>query len=168
MFKSFGFYFILVLSINPASLVMASPIAELTKVGSAKLEVFFFDIYFSTLYSKNGKYNEDERPLALQIKYLRAINSDDLLERTEQEWQKLGYASENVQSWLQTLDSIWPNIKKHDVLTLRVKPNGHSEFFFNDAPIGVIEDENFGPSFLAIWLDENCSYPKLRKQLIGG
>ncbi|MDO6693953.1 chalcone isomerase family protein [Aliiglaciecola sp. 3_MG-2023] len=146
---------------------MANPIADLSKVGSAKLEVFFFDIYFSTLYSKSGKYSEDELPLALQIKYLRAIKSEDLLNRTKQEWQKLGFSSQDVENWLQTLDSIWPNINKHDVLTLKVGSNGHSEFFFNDAPIGVIEDQKFGPSFLAIWLDEKCSYPKLRKQLIG-
>ncbi|GAA6185633.1 MULTISPECIES: chalcone isomerase family protein [Alteromonadaceae] len=150
------------------NIVMANPITGLTKVGSAKLEVFFFDIYFSTLYSKNGEYAADNLPLALQIKYLRAIKSEDLLERTEQEWQKLGYSSQNIRNWLDELDSIWPNIKKNDVLTLKVNANGHSQFFFNDDLIGVIQDPKFGPSFLAIWLDENCSYPKLRKQLIGG
>ena len=49
------------LSIYPLGSVMANPIADLSKVGSAKLEVFFFDIYFSTLYSKSGKYSEDEK-----------------------------------------------------------------------------------------------------------
>ena len=28
-------------------------------------------------------------------------------------------------------------------------------------------DITFGKSFLLIWLDENCSFPELRKKLIG-
>ena len=42
-----------------------------------------------------------------------------------------------------------------------------SEFFFNGKTIGKITDRTFGKSFLRIWLDENCSYPKVRNKLIG-
>ncbi|GAC15892.1 chalcone isomerase family protein [Aliiglaciecola lipolytica] len=147
---------------------MANPVAELKKVGAAKLEIFFFDIYFSTLFSADGNYQENTFPIALKIKYLRDIKSKDLLERTQQEWQKLGYSDEDTQPWLEKLATMWPNINKHDELTLLVQSDGTSEFYLNDEAIGEIQDTKFGRHFLAIWLDKNCSYPKLRKQLIGG
>lgn len=146
----------------------ASPINNMQKIGSAKLEIFFFDIYYSELYSLTGKYSSDERPLALQIKYLRDIKADDLIERTQEEWEKLGILNEQTNAWVGQLKALWPDINKQDMLTIVVDQQGVSEFFFNDAPLGVIDDTEFGKSFLAIWLDENCSFPKLRKKLIGG
>lgn len=148
--------------------VMASPIQDLQKVGSAKLEVFFFDIYYSELFSEDGQYQPGTYPLALQIKYLRDIKAKDLIERTDKEWKKLGYTDEQTNSWLHRLEEIWPDIKEDDMLTLRVEEGGTSVFYFNNDPIGEMDDDNFGKSFLAIWLDEDCSYPKLRKKLIGG
>lgn len=160
----FGVFLTLLIAGN----TMASPIQDLQRVGSAKLEVFFFDIYYSELFSENGNYQPNDYPLALQIKYLRDIKAKDLIERTDEEWKKLGFTREQTQSWLNTLEQIWPDIDKNDVLTLRVEENGSSAFYFNDKLIGEMDDKNFGQSFLAIWLDEECSFPKLRKKLIGG
>ncbi|WP_343860484.1 chalcone isomerase family protein [Aliiglaciecola litoralis] len=146
---------------------MANPIGNLQKVGSAKLEMYFFDIYYSELYSANGKYQPGQYPLALQIRYLRDIEAIDLIEKTAEEWQKLGFSRDKTAPWLVQLDTLWPDIKKHDVLTLVVNNGGSSEFYFNDKSIGKVEDTEFGAHFLDIWLDENASYPKLRKKLIG-
>ena len=37
---------------------MANPVAELKKVGAAKLEIFFFDIYFVSLTYENSLYKK--------------------------------------------------------------------------------------------------------------
>ena len=65
------------------------------------------------------------------------------------------------------LGNIFPDIKKGDTLLLNVSENQQSEFFLNGKAIGKIIDQNFGRNFLRIWLDENCSYPKIRDKLIG-
>ena len=137
------------------------------KVGEAKLSVLFWDIYHSSLYNKSGTYIADEFPQALQLNYLRAISADDLIKHTKEEWKKLGVSANHLDKWLPLLNDIFPDINKGDTLILIVSKSKTSEFFFNDQSIGVISDELFGENFLKIWLDENCSYPKVRNKLIG-
>jgi len=146
---------------------MANPLDELKKVGEAKLKVLFWDVYNSSLYSRTGQYQADTFPLALKIHYLRDIDAKDLIERTQDEWEKLGIEKAKFSSWVTLLRDIFPDIKKGDTLLLNVNENQHSEFYFNGQTIGKITDQTFGKSFLSIWLDEKSSYPKVRNKLIG-
>ena len=146
---------------------MADPISGLNKVGEAKLKVLFWDVYNSSLYSQTGRYQAGQFPQALKISYLRDIKAKDLIERTQNEWEKLGIQQEQFKQWIPVLTDIFPDIKKGDTLLLSVNENQESEFFFNGQTIGKITDHAFGKSFLRIWLDENCRYPKVRNKLIG-
>lgn len=146
---------------------MANSLADLKKVGEAKLKVLFWDVYNSSLYSQTGKYQAEQFPQALEINYLRDIDSQDLVEKTQEEWEKLGIKQEVFKPWVTLLTNIFPDIKKSDTLLLNVSENQQSEFFFNGESIGKILDPSFGKHFLRIWLDENCSYPKVRNKLIG-
>ena len=60
---------------------------DFSKVGQTRLSVYFWDVYDATLYSPSGKYKQDERQ-ALLLAYLRDIKAKDLIETTEEEWQK--------------------------------------------------------------------------------
>lgn len=146
---------------------MANGIEELKKVGEAKLTFLFWDVYQSHLYTATGDYHKDTYPVALDIQYLRDIKAKDLLDRTAEEWQKLGFQEAIFTPWLTKLATMWPNIAKKDELLLVVDKHKKSIFYYNGQQIGVLEDPAFGPSFLAIWLDDKASYPQLRKQLIG-
>ena len=146
---------------------MANPISDLKKVGEAKLKILFWDVYNSSLYSQTGEYRQEQFPQALKITYLRDIDAQDLIERTQDEWEKLGIKQKLFKPWIPLLTDIFPNIKKGDTLLLNVSENQQSEFFFNGKAIGKIPDPTFGKSFLRIWLDEKCSYPKVRDKLIG-
>jgi len=146
---------------------MSSPISSLQKVGEAKLEIIFWDIYFSELYSADGTYQPQTYPIALNIRYLRDIKAADLVEQTIKEWKKLGISKDKYEKWLPFLTETWPNIKDGDELLFKVNAEKMGEFFFNGNSIGQLEDPEFSEQFLAIWLDENCSYPKVRKRLIG-
>jgi hypothetical protein len=150
-----------------SGVTMASPIDELKKVGEAKLKVLFWDVYNSSLYNQTGVYQAEQFPQALKINYLRDIDAEDLIKRTQDEWENLGIKKETFSQWIPLLTNIFPNIKKGDTLLLSVNENQQSEFFFNGKTIGTITDKTFGKSFLRIWLDENCSYPKVRNKLIG-
>lgn len=147
--------------------LMANEIKELQKVGEAKLSFMFWDIYQSNLYTESGSYIKDTYPVALGIQYLRDIEGKDLLDRTEQEWQKLGLQQVTYAPWLASLEEIWPDITKNDELLLVVDRHRKSVFYHNGEEIGSLQDPAFGPGFLAIWLDEKASYPQLRKQLTG-
>ena len=146
---------------------MANPLDDLKKVGEAKLKVLFWDVYNSSLYSKTGEYQAEQFPQALKINYLRDIDAEDLIERTQDEWEKLGIKQVTFSQWIPLLTNIFTDIKKGDTLLLSVSENQQSEFFFNGKTIGKITDQTFGKSFLRIWLDEKCSYPKVRNKLIG-
>jgi hypothetical protein len=146
---------------------MANPLSGLEKVGEAKLKVLFWDVYNSSLYNQTGKYQVNQFPQALKIDYLRDINADDLIEKTQEEWEKLGIVPATFTPWIPLLADIFPNIKKGDTLLLKVNEEQQSEFFFNGKTIGKITDQTFGHNFLRIWLDENSTYPKVRNKLIG-
>jgi hypothetical protein len=145
----------------------AEALKDLRKVGEARLEVLFWDVYDSSLYSADGRYDPQQYPIALNIQYLRNIKAKDLIEKTASEWQKLGFDNPSASHWLDAIQDLWPDISKGDELLLVVDDDKTSYFYHNGEALGQISDPQFGPQFLAIWLDEKCSYPKLRKQLIG-
>ena len=165
----FGIYWFLAIlcTLVFSGVSMANPLDDLKKVGEAKLKVLFWDVYNSSLYSKTGEYKEEQFPQALKINYLRDIDAEDLIERTQDEWKKLGIKQVIFSQWIPLLINIFPDIKKGDVLLLIVNKNQQSEFFFNGKTIGQITDQTFGKNFLRIWLDKNCSYPNVRFKLIG-
>lgn len=146
---------------------IASPLESFKKVGEARLEVLFWDIYDSELYSQTGEFSEGDLPLALNIRYLRKFKASSLVDKAEEEWLKLGYSSEQTKHWLTFIDGLWPDVSKGDELLLTIDNNGVSQFFYNGEPLGTVDDTSFGQGFIAIWLDKNSSYPKLRNSLIG-
>ena len=102
---------------------MANPLDDLKKVGEAKLKVLFWDVYNSSLYSKTGEYQAEQFPQALKINYLRDIDAEDLIERTQDEWEKLGIKQVTFSQWIPLLTNIFPDIKKGDTLLLSVNEN---------------------------------------------
>ena len=112
-------------------------------------------------------YQAEQLPQALKVNILRDIDAEDLIERTQDEWEKLGIKKVTFNQWIPLLTNIFPDIKKGDTLLLSVIYNQKSEVFFNSKTIGKITDQTFGKNFLRIWLDKNCSYPKVRNKLTG-
>jgi len=139
----------------------------LLPVGHAKLKVLWFDIYHADLFSNNGTFTEIKGPLYLKLTYQRNIDKDDLLNETKIQLNSLG-ASEAVERWINQLNLLWPDIKKDDSLSFYLAPSGKGHFYHNGIYIGAMSDPSFGTNFLAIWLGEKSSFPKMTKQLIGG
>lgn len=139
------------------------------QVGQAKFTVLFWDIYQSRLLTSSGSFSalSAQEPILFEIRYLRDITSKDLVDRTVEQWQHIGEKESLYSEFIQRLAELWPDIKKGDQLSLLTSHDGSSEFFHNGKSIGVIEAKEFGPLFLAIWLSEKTSQPKLRKRLLG-
>ncbi|TOA00543.1 hypothetical protein CGK24_06880 [Vibrio parahaemolyticus] len=149
---------------------------EWETVGEAQLTWFVFDIYRSRLKAPNGQYlvskDVSPHPFALEINYQRDISKQQLLEVTDEQWQKLGFPKSNRQQWITQLSSVFPSIKNGDELTY-VTDGDKGQIIYRQAGtktqkmVGEITDERMNDAFLSIWLSPKTEFPKLRKQLIG-
>jgi hypothetical protein len=150
-----------------SSLTARGETDALQLVGEARLQVLFWSIYDSRLYTADGDYQPGERPVRLEIQYLRDIDAADLVARTAQEWEQLGIRHERQAQWLETMAALWPDIRDSDTLTLELDESNRSVFYHNGRPLGTVEDPDFGQHFLDIWLSPDTSRPELRLALIG-
>ena len=156
----------MLLCLTPA-VAAENPGAEMKLVGQAKLSVLFWDIYDSSLYTPSGRFEGIAAPLKLKLVYLKNIASSELVDATREQWQKLGLYRPDHEPWLQQLQTMWPDVKPGDSITLDWSSPQRSRFYFNENLVGSIENPDFGRLFAAIWLSEKTEYPKIRKQLIG-
>lgn len=141
--------------------------SNLQLVGEARLKVLFWPIYDSRLYSTDGGYQSGQRPLRLEIQYLRDIDAEDLVERTAAEWEAQQRTHPNQPQWLDILAQIWPDVSENDVIALELGEDRSSNFFVNGQPVGGIRDPLFGQHFLDIWLSPDTTRPGLRQRLLG-
>ena len=137
------------------------------KVGEARLKVLLWSVYDSRLYTPSGSYRDGDRPLRLEIQYLRDIKARALVDRTQVEWKAMGRSHPSQDSWLEELVSIWPDIVSNDVLTLELDSDNVATFRHNGRLLGQIADPEFGQQFVDIWLSTDSTRPELRLALIG-
>ncbi len=144
------------------------------KVGEAQLTWFLFDVYKSTLKAPNGKYQESQditpHPFALEINYQRDISKKQLLDATDEQWQKLNMSSDNRKQGIAQLETLFPDIKKGQKLTY-VTDGAVGKLYYDDlnnvTVLGDVDNEWLNDAFLSIWLSPQTEYPELRNQLIG-
>ncbi len=155
---------------SPLPKIMESQAHQLKLIGQTRFKKFGFHIYDASFWMQN---NEEGKELctnfcALSITYARNIEAIRLLESTEKEWKRLGFHKKYpVKTWLDSLDEIWPDVQSGDQLVVMTSPSGKTVFYNKDARLGELNDPEFGPAFLAIWLDEKSRYSKNRKELLG-
>lgn len=135
-------------------------------VGEARLTWGPWVIYDSQLRSPDGVYQGEGDNLALVIRYHRNIDSEDLIEATNDQWRHLGVSATKRERWSQRLEQIWPDVKKGDRLIF-VFNDKQGAFFQDNYQIGVLQDTEMSQTFLQIWLSPNTAYPDIRNQLIG-
>lgn len=138
------------------------------QLGSAKFSVLFWDIYQSRLLTSDGRppFSNHCQQALFEIHYLRDISQQELVENTISQWRHLALNESDYIDFVPLLESIWPDIKAGDELAM-LSGAGTTVFYLNQQSIGMIENQYFAKLFLGIWLDENTSEPKLRRQLLG-
>jgi len=163
---------LILLGLLPSAPALAlDPIAryvpDMKPVGSGRLSVFMMDVYDATLFAPQGILEKD-RPLALQLKYLRAIKGQNIADRSVMEIRNLGMRDEvKLATWHTQMRRIFPDVNEGVVLTGVLTETGESVFFESNQEIGRIKDPDFGTAFFGIWLNEKTSAPYLRKKLLG-
>jgi hypothetical protein len=139
---------------------------QLALFGSSTLHWFGLHVYEISLYTEGVPYTTNMTAV-LSLRYAISIKHKKLQESTLQEWKRVGQGTlEQREQWISQLDKIWPDIKSGESLSAFVKKDGPTTFYFGDNLLGEVADVAFGPAFFAIWLDEGCRYPKVRKELL--
>ncbi len=146
----------------------------LSALGQASLSWLGIRIYDAMLWTEHGSFQPRgfDQKLALRIDYHRNIDAARLADTTRKEWQKLEGEVDLPEEarrneWLAQVEAIWPDVKPGDYLVTVVEPGGACRFYSSRGLLGIIEDPEFGPAFLSIWLHPQTSRPELRAGLIG-
>lgn len=139
-------------------------------LGEYTFSKWWFDIYHARLYQTDGAKAAitAQQGTVLQLTYLRDISHQNLVKHTREQWQEIKLApSLPVEQWLQSLDSIWPDVQKGDCIAFKVTQDGAGRFYLGARYLGEIADPQFAKAFLAIWLGANSQYPEQRANLLG-
>lgn len=165
LFLIFWGFFSQKLSAGYDAVIQSIPDAQI--VGEARLSVLFWDVYDAQLYAPSGRWSE-QNPFVLRIRYLRKFSGKAIAERSVEEMRKQGFTDEPLlAAWYAQMQSIFPDVKKGDVLSAVFLPDQHTEFFLGNQSIGLIKGDAFIEWFSGIWLSEKTSEPQLRKALLG-
>ncbi|MFB2773706.1 chalcone isomerase family protein [Shewanella xiamenensis] len=152
---------------NSTATVDNSVTQDLVEVGRGEMDWLWFNLYKARLMMPTGQYQQGVYPQLLDIEYYRDIDAADLLEATADQWRHLGYADSDIGRWLNLLKGIWPDVTPGDHLSFKIIDANQSQFYFNQQPLGLIQEPQFAQAFLAIWLSTKTSRPSLRAQLLG-
>lgn len=135
------------------------------QVGQAHLQVLFWSIYDASLRTPTGAFDGFEQNMQLELHYLRQFSADDLLNETAKQLAAIASPAE-INTWVRQLADIWTGVEKNDRIIFQQTASG-SDFFHNGRWLGRINDPQFGPAFVQIWLSPTGQYPKLARQLTG-
>lgn len=139
-------------------------LANLKRRGTGNFRRFGFLIYEATLWS--GSDNPLRPPLALKLTYKRNIAGSDIAQASVKEIRNLGLVEEaELKLWGAQMESLFPDVHPNDHILGLYLENG-AQFFYNDRPIGRIDDAAFARAFFGIWLDPKTSAPDLRNELL--
>lgn len=142
----------------------------LSPLGHGKLTFFGLHVYDATLYTEPTGFSAQQlgnARYALALRYARGLDGSKIAERTDAEIAKQAQATDNERKvWLAQMKSLFPDVKKGDVLVGLHTPNKGTSFYLNGKAIGDIEGTRFAQQFFGIWLAETTSEPALRRSLL--
>lgn len=153
----------------PAELAQLVPQAQ--PAGSARLTWFGLPIYDANLWVAPGFRQSDfhEHGFAIELKYLRALRSADIAERSIKEMRRIESMSDaQAQQWLSDLRLVLRDVQPGDRITGIHRPGRGVTFLLNGQRTGDIGDLRFGRAFFSIWLARATREPALRAALVEG
>lgn len=157
--------------VSAGACLACEDLVDMQPVGQGQLSLWGVKIYTATTLSCTGAPLAPRQPLpkpfALEIQYARAIEREQLLARTQIEWRRLAFDSNQRQAWLAEVGALWPDVRAGDSLTLWYRLDGSAAFYLNRQLLGRVSDPAFAPAFFAIWLHPDARELSLREQLLG-
>ena len=142
----------------------------LREVGAGTLSWLGRPVYEASLWTTHGRFDgyTDGSPIALSLWYGRSFSRGQLLRITGTAWRLLEAGTPaQRKEWLAALESVWRDVRPGDNQTTVVLPGKATIFYDQLGLLGQIDDPEFGPAFLSIWLDSRSVVGDLRVQLLG-
>lgn len=150
-----------------AQMPVQSYVSSPQKVGEARMQYLFWDVYDAALYAPKGEWDW-QVPFALQLSYLMDLSGEDIAKRSAEEMRKIGLSDEmKLAAWYSQMKALFPDVKEGERLTGIFRPHDTTIFYYGEKRIGEIRDPEFARWFAGIWLNEKTSQPQLRRQLLG-
>jgi len=149
-----------------SQLIAYDALPPLKQVGKSSLRVMVFKVFDSVLFTETGEWRDPKTSFRYELTYARNILGSVLASQTTKEWNHLGFTDKRQASWVKYLEMIWPDVSKGDTITFDVDASGVSRFYFNGEWLGAVEDPDFAPMFIAIWLSPETSRPAHREGLL--
>ncbi len=138
--------------------------------GAGRLVSFGLHIYDIRLWVSEGFTAQtfDQRPLAIEIEYARALAGRLIAERSLAEMQRIApIPAAQGSVWLASMKQAFPDVRDGDRMTGLHRPGEGARFFHNGELRADVADPDFARAFFAIWLSPRTSEPKLRLALLG-
>lgn len=164
----------LVFASRAGAAVLPQPVLDadynLARVGAGELSWLGQPIYDASLWTAQGRFSgyQSGEPVALSLWYRREFSRDTLLRITDTAWRRLGEVpADRRERWLAALRPLWSDVRPGDNVTTVVVPGQATRFYDERGLMGQIDDPDFGPAFLSIWLDSRSVVSGLRVQLLG-
>lgn len=155
---------------QPQSAVTATQLfSQYQTVGEGKYSYWFWDLYQARFATPDGKFIDyrQSAPLLLELRYLRNISKSEFVDATLEQWRiQAGAVQKQHKIWAGELTGLWRDVKKGDVLSAELHPDGLISFYFNQQLLGKTKDPTMGEAFFDIWLSENTTAPELRQLLL--
>ena len=139
-------------------------------VGQGRLTWWGFTAFDARLWAAEGltRASFERHPLALELAYLRAFKSEEIVRVSLEEMTRAGgVAPQDLQAWRPQLAALIPDVVPGDRITGVHRPGRGALFYVNDRFVGGIADSRFSENFFAIWLGSQTAQPKLRLALFG-
>ena len=151
---------------------VARELPEARRIGQGRLRYFGLHIYDAELWAgpglKPGEVDYARQPLALVLRYARALDGVKIAERSIEEMRRIGpFSAEQARSWLAFMSEAFPDVQDGDRLTGLLRPGEGASFAFNGSPRASLRDAEFARLFFGIWLAPASSQPRLRLRLLG-
>lgn len=135
-------------------------------VGQARMTYMTLAIYNAELYAPQGRLTA-ERPLALNLTYLRNLSGNKIANHSIEEIRRQGFNNEvMLAAWHDKMLAIFPDVQNGTKLTGVLNEAGTTIFYKNGIEIGRIADPSFSRQFFSIWLGSRTSEPEIRKNLL--
>ncbi len=141
---------------------IASAINADSPYGSGSLRKFIFHAYDAELWTDATRWSYTA-PFALTLTYRMNFSTDELVEKTIEEMERL---HKTGSEWKQELVRAFPNVKDGDRITALFLPKKGVRFFYNGTITHTVKEVAFAQMFFDIWLSENTSEPSVRKKLL--
>jgi hypothetical protein len=136
-------------------------------IGSSELKFLGLKVYNISLWSEDTNFSYN-KIFAIQIKYSMNFSREDLVKRSLSEIKSLHeISSDEEASYIKQLTEIFNSVKKGDKKIAVFVPSQGVLMFHNNELTGKISNLKLARLFVDIWLDENGSYPKITKKLLG-